>query len=67
MSVLLSIIASDGLLFDYLVFKLKLYCFASDTLVKLMEYGDEDDDPDETSTESLNSSTYASRKPFWAI
>ncbi|KAK4776645.1 hypothetical protein SAY86_005333 [Trapa natans] len=38
-----------------------------DTLVKLMEYGDEDDDPDETSTEPLNSSTYASRKPFWAV
>jgi hypothetical protein len=41
----------------------------SDTLVKLMEYGDEDDDPDEYYEESLsgNSSAVAAQKPFWAV
>ncbi|XP_057994150.1 protein RIK isoform X2 [Hevea brasiliensis] len=41
----------------------------SDTLVKLMEYGEEDDDGEETSEESDpgNSSTVAVRKPFWAL
>ncbi|CAK7355700.1 unnamed protein product [Dovyalis caffra] len=40
-----------------------------DTLVKLMEYGEEDDDPEETSEESPNgnSSVVAVRKPFWAL
>ncbi|KAI6670365.1 hypothetical protein NL676_005250 [Syzygium grande] len=40
-----------------------------DTLVKLMEYGDEDDDPDESSEESLgsNSTTVTTQKPFWAV
>ncbi|GMY12905.1 protein RIK isoform X1 [Fagus crenata] len=40
-----------------------------DTLVKLMEYGDEDDDPDEYYEESLsgNSSAVAAQKPFWAV
>lgn len=41
----------------------------SDTLVKLMEYGEEDDDPEDTSEESPNgkSSVVAVRKPFWAL
>ncbi|KAJ6421548.1 hypothetical protein OIU84_028843 [Salix udensis] len=41
----------------------------SDTLVKLMEYGEEDDDPEETDEESPNgkSSVMAVRKPFWAL
>ncbi|KAJ8749682.1 hypothetical protein K2173_010102 [Erythroxylum novogranatense] len=40
-----------------------------DTLIKLMEYGEDDDDPEGTSEESLhgNFSTLAVRKPFWAI
>ncbi|XP_065855351.1 protein RIK isoform X2 [Euphorbia lathyris] len=39
-----------------------------DTLVKLMEYGEEDDDPDETCEESDHgNSTAAVRKPFWAL
>ncbi|KAI3439500.1 uncharacterized protein J3R85_004706 [Psidium guajava] len=40
-----------------------------DTLVKLMEYGDEDDDPDESSEESLgsNSTAVTTQKPFWAV
>ncbi|KAH8483557.1 hypothetical protein H0E87_028094 [Populus deltoides] len=40
-----------------------------DTLVKLMEYGEEDDDPEDTSEESPNgkSSVTAVRKPFWAL
>ncbi|XP_061947858.1 protein RIK isoform X2 [Populus nigra] len=40
-----------------------------DTLVKLMEYGEEDDDPEDTSEESPNgkSSIAAVRKPFWAL
>ncbi|KDP27241.1 hypothetical protein JCGZ_19940 [Jatropha curcas] len=46
----------------------------SDTLVKLMEYGEEDDDPEETNEESDhsnilhgNSHAVAVRKPFWAL
>ncbi|XP_031396544.1 protein RIK isoform X1 [Punica granatum] len=38
-----------------------------DTLVKLMEYGDEDDDPDEVPSGPLNSSKFATQKPFWAV
>ncbi|XP_054803518.1 protein RIK isoform X2 [Prosopis cineraria] len=39
-----------------------------DTLIKLMEYGEDDDDPDDSSEESLGRSTPASgtQKPFWA-
>ncbi|XP_023514657.1 protein RIK isoform X1 [Cucurbita pepo subsp. pepo] len=43
----------------------------SDTLVKLMEYGEEEDDDAEEGVESLNSKNttggLASRKPFWAV
>ena len=41
----------------------------SDTLVKLMEYGDEDDDLDDSGEESVGHATQASgaRKPFWAL
>lgn len=41
----------------------------SDTLVKLMEYGEEDDDLEENYEESLggSSSAVATRKPFWAL
>ncbi|WRX21793.1 hypothetical protein QQP08_014280 [Theobroma cacao] len=40
-----------------------------DTLVQLMAYGDEDDDSEESSDESLNrnSNPDAVRKPFWAL
>ncbi|KAF3971151.1 hypothetical protein CMV_005227 [Castanea mollissima] len=40
-----------------------------DTLVGLMEYGEEDDDPEENYEEPLsgNSSAVAARKPFWAL
>ncbi|KAL3719281.1 hypothetical protein ACJRO7_004265 [Eucalyptus globulus] len=40
-----------------------------ETLVKLMEYGDEDDDLDESSEESLSSNltTVTTQKPFWAV
>lgn len=42
-----------------------------DTLVKLMEYGEEEDDDAEEGVESLNSKNttggLASRKPFWAV
>ncbi|KAB1211519.1 Protein RIK [Morella rubra] len=40
-----------------------------DTLVKLMEYGEEDDDLEENYEESLggSSSAVAARKPFWAL
>ncbi|XWS32964.1 hypothetical protein CRYUN_Cryun22dG0036300 [Craigia yunnanensis] len=40
-----------------------------DTLVQLMAYGDEDDDSEESSDESLNrnSNANAVRKPFWAL
>ncbi|KAL1360927.1 protein RIK isoform X2 [Arachis duranensis] len=40
-----------------------------DTLVKLMEYGDEDDDLDDSSEESLASSPrkVGAQKPFWAL
>ncbi|WCJ25589.1 RS2-interacting KH protein [Euphorbia peplus] len=39
-----------------------------DTLVKLMEYGEEDDDPDETCEESDHgNSAVAVKKPFWAL
>ncbi|KAK9271673.1 hypothetical protein L1049_002036 [Liquidambar formosana] len=40
-----------------------------DTLIRLMEYGDEDDDAEETIEESLrsNSNAVATPKPFWAI
>ncbi|KAJ0099759.1 hypothetical protein Patl1_21726 [Pistacia atlantica] len=46
-----------------------------DTLVKLMEYGEDDDDLEETGEESLtsdssfslNSNKVAVRKPFWAL
>ena len=46
-----------------------IYLFISDTLVKLMEYGDEDDDLDDSSEESLASTTCAVgvQKPFWAL
>lgn len=41
----------------------------ADTLVKLMEYGEEDDDPEdsEESLRSRNSCVIAGRKPFWAV
>lgn len=48
----------------------------SDTLVKLMEYGEEDDDLEENYEELLsgnssaldsNSGSVAARKPFWAL
>lgn len=47
----------------------------SDTLVKLMEYGEDDDDLEETGKESLasdssfslNSDKVNVRKPFWAL
>lgn len=41
----------------------------SDTLSKLMEYGEEDDDPDEAGEESCknNSSVAVAPKPFWAV
>ncbi|TYH42739.1 hypothetical protein ES332_D11G082800v1 [Gossypium tomentosum] len=40
-----------------------------DTLMQLMSYGDEDDDSEESSDESLNNknSADAVRKPFWAL
>ncbi|XP_059450295.1 protein RIK isoform X2 [Corylus avellana] len=41
-----------------------------DTLVKLMEYGEEDDDPEENYEESVSgksSAVAAARKPFWAL
>ncbi|XP_015867703.3 protein RIK isoform X2 [Ziziphus jujuba] len=40
-----------------------------DTLVKLMEYGEDDDDSEETSEESLggNLGAVSARKPFWAL
>ncbi|XP_050227694.1 protein RIK isoform X2 [Mercurialis annua] len=39
-----------------------------DTLAKLVEYGEEDDDPDENEESDLgNSSVVADRKPFWAL
>ncbi|XP_011000088.1 PREDICTED: protein RIK isoform X2 [Populus euphratica] len=40
-----------------------------DTLVKLMEYGKDDDDPEDAGEESPNgkSSVGAVRKPFWAL
>ncbi|KAE8021804.1 hypothetical protein FH972_007665 [Carpinus fangiana] len=41
-----------------------------DTLVKLMEYGEEDDDPEESYEESgsgKSSAVAAARKPFWAL
>lgn len=41
----------------------------SDTLSKLMEYGEEDDDPDEAGEESCknNCSVGVAPKPFWAV
>lgn len=47
---------------------LKLLVF-SDTLIKLMEYGEEDDDLEENYGElpSGSSSAVAARKPFWAL
>ncbi|PON83491.1 hypothetical protein TorRG33x02_207630 [Trema orientale] len=41
-----------------------------DTLVKLMEYGDDDEDDYEGNSEEplgSNSSSVAARKPFWAL
>ncbi|KAH7532723.1 hypothetical protein FEM48_Zijuj04G0052600 [Ziziphus jujuba var. spinosa] len=40
-----------------------------DTLVKLMEYGEDDDDSEETREESLggNLGAVSARKPFWAL
>ncbi|KAI9120519.1 hypothetical protein K1719_007552 [Acacia pycnantha] len=40
-----------------------------DTLIKLMEYGEDDDDLDDSSEESLGRSTPTSgaQKPFWAL
>lgn len=40
-----------------------------DTLVKLMEYGEDDDDLDDSSEESLPHATRAIgvQKPFWAL
>ncbi|XP_048494488.1 protein RIK isoform X2 [Beta vulgaris subsp. vulgaris] len=40
-----------------------------DTLVKLMEYGDDDDDAEESENESCTSGTnrVTSSKPFWAV
>lgn len=41
-----------------------------DTLIKLMEYGDEDDDPDEITKEPFKSNSNGSSvmpKPFWAV
>ncbi|KAK3409237.1 hypothetical protein EUGRSUZ_J01380 [Eucalyptus grandis] len=45
------------------------YEIIPETLVKLMEYGDEDDDLDESSEESLSSNltTVTTQKPFWAV
>ncbi|GFZ19240.1 RS2-interacting KH protein [Actinidia rufa] len=39
-----------------------------DTLIKLLEYGEEDDDPDEITDEPYrsNSNGLGARKPFWA-
>lgn len=44
----------------------------SDTLVKLMEYGDDDDDFEENTEEPLGrnqgpAAAAAARKPFWAL
>lgn len=46
-----------------------IYLFISDTLVKLMEYGEDDDDLDDSSEESLPHATRAIgvQKPFWAL
>lgn len=43
--------------------------FISDTLIKLMEYGEDDDDVDDSSEEPLPRSTQANgvQKPFWAL
>lgn len=41
-----------------------------DTLIKLMEYGDEDDDPDDITEEPSKSNSNGSSvttKPFWAV
>ncbi|XP_057481608.1 protein RIK [Actinidia eriantha] len=40
-----------------------------DTLIKLLEYGEEDDDPDEITDEPYrsNSNGLGARKPFWAV
>lgn len=42
----------------------------SDTLIKLMEYGKEDDDPDEIAEEPSKSNSNGfsvNPKPFWAV
>lgn len=55
-----------------------IYCFSymspsvwllSDTLVKLMEYGEDDDDSEETDEQSPTSNSVAvtAQKPFWAL
>lgn len=40
-----------------------------DTLIKLMEYGDDDDEPEETSQELFKrkSNSAVTPKPFWAV
>lgn len=43
--------------------------YISDTLIKLMEYGDDDDEPEETSQELFKrkSNSAVTPKPFWAV
>jgi hypothetical protein len=67
---LLFLILEAGAYSLYVLFTMWLQLLVfSDTLVKLMEYGEEDDDPEENYEESVSgkSSTVAARKPFWAL
>jgi hypothetical protein len=67
---LLFLILEAGAYSLYVLFTMWLQLLVfSDTLVKLMEYGEEDDDPEENYEESVSgkSSAVAARKPFWAL
>jgi hypothetical protein len=68
---LLFLILEAGAYSLYVLFILWLQLLVfSDTLVKLMEYGEEDDDPEESYEESVSgksSAVAAARKPFWAL
>lgn len=58
-----------GELFIVLLISVLLFGYIPDTLVKLMEYGEDDDDSEETDEElhTGNSVAVTARKPFWAL
>lgn len=58
-----------GELFIVLLIFVLLFGYIADTLVKLMEYGEDDDDSEETDEELHigNFVAVTARKPFWAL